>query len=510
MSKLNIINNNLQVIEMNSSVEQPRLISNDWKVLKTLSNISTDGNDTTVWAKCNASYFIMSGGEQGQIIGRNQGIKSNLSIVDDAPNQGSKPLYEMVVTTSQQMVTGLFGSGDYRGNQYIGCGVGAVLIKDGQKVYQPSEALGLNNSSKDRVYTYTLFGQLSNNNFIMVGCTNYSPSGVTDVLMNVYNIKQLVQLDGGGSTQLNLNGKIQFNPDGSQRPIPNAIAFIEGFDKPEPPEPPIPPTTDTYDYCIYPCKGVNISQREQGSFSHKGVNAIDNSQGGKAPVYAPFRCKLLAVNTPLNTANQVYYGSCDENGDPKAVYCADGKMRILTWAGQHDNDISEFVIGKIYNSGELIYHEGDMGFATGDHVHMQVGEGWVTNKYDIGNPSWVLENELKQSELYFLLSGWSEIMQPYGLNGYDFPYTDKRTHKGDTPEPPIPPTPGSCDIWKQEVKRLNGVVDGLMLTNTSLNQQLTQALIDKGDAEAKYIAVRKTLDEVVSIATATQNITNTI
>ena len=473
MSKLNKINNNLIMVEMGSD-ELPFLLSNDYKVVKTLSQITTDGTDTLVMSKCNASYFInnSSSSEYGQILGRNQGIKSDLSRINQKPNQNGD-LYNYVITEDLNSHIGLFNSWDYTANNPVGLGVAIVLINDGNDVNNPSTSLGLDSSSINRVYSYSFFGQLTNGNYVMGACNNYSPNTARAEFKKKYSFKNLVSLDGGGSTQVNVDGRIVFNPDGSERRIPNALCFIKGMN------PPVPPTpTDKIEYAIWHTEEMNITQGEGGSYSHyPNVPAIDNAQGtGESPAYAPFTMKVIGGINTYDRGYQVYYGSCDESGNPAKVRCADGTDRILTVCYIHSYDSKWGTMGTIYKTGEQCYSQGSSGQSTGPHIHSEVAEGWQTERVETGGPSYVLKNAISHLKVFHRLQGFTKVIND---NGYDFKEVSSRST--DEPEPPVPPTPDpECaklvKELREEIKRLNNVNDELTLENVRLNYDITELI----------------------------------
>lgn len=60
------------------------------------------------------------------------------------------------------------------------------------------------------------------------------------------------------------------------------------------------------------------------------------------------------------------------------VHFADGTIDYLSLICYHDNDISNnnyFTIGTIKNQGEIFFHTGTGGSASGDHVHIETGKG---------------------------------------------------------------------------------------------------------------------------------------
>ena len=147
---------------------------------------------------------------------------------------------------------------------------------------------------------------------------------------------------------------------------------------------------------LFPMKNVSVSQRAFSTGSHKNLQAIDiNGEGtriehGRAPSYVKVLAVLEKSKTGFN--NTVLYGTCDASGAKKAVLCADNIERILTFAFTHDNNISDIKVGQIFKQGEVCYQEGTTGQATGNHIHVEIGEGWQYKKYKDINGNWCLKN----------------------------------------------------------------------------------------------------------------------
>ena len=184
---------------------------------------------------------------------------------------------------------------------------------------------------------------------------------------------------------------------------------------------------NTIQLAMFPMKNVSISQRCNSNYSHKYLEAIDaNGEGtGKEYGRAPTRVKVLAVLKKETTGfnNTVLFGTCDENGNEAKVRCADGKDRILTFAFTHDDNIDDMVVGAIYQQFDVCYMEGTKGDATGNHIHIEVGEGWQYKKRKDSHGNWCLLNLICPEDIFFLKEGYHTVTN-YGLNGYSFPVVD--------------------------------------------------------------------------------------
>ena len=93
--------------------------------------------------------------------------------------------------------------------------------------------------------------------------------------------------------------------------------------------------------------------------------------------------------------------------------------------------------GQIFASGVKCYKEGTKGLSTGNHVHLEVTEGWQTKKsyqngqFLLNNISDVIKN------VFYQLEGFN---YEKNLNGYTFKKVTSRTVKNSN-NPPTPPIP---------------------------------------------------------------------
>lgn len=178
------------------------------------------------------------------------------------------------------------------------------------------------------------------------------------------------------------------------------------------------------EYAIFPMKTISISNRY--SESHKAWD-LTGEDSGIDYWYAPCRVKVLAINPVAGFYNTVLFGSSDTNGNPIPVMCEDGVARVLTFACTHMNSLDKFglEIGKIYQSGERCYCEGMYGNASGNHVHMDVAEGWQYRKEKV-NGQWSLPNLTNIANVFYRLEEWN-VVGHHGMNGYTFKTVQTRT-----------------------------------------------------------------------------------
>lgn len=144
----------------------------------------------------------------------------------------------------------------------------------------------------------------------------------------------------------------------------------------------------------------NLSQSIGGEEGHKGTFAIDlvGLNGNVENFYAPFDGTIKKIYSEGNQQNFVWLES--EN---KIKY-ADGTYDYVTVMTGHDNDISNLYIGKKIKQGEKYYQEGNSGKSTGNHIHLEVGrgkvteEGWIKNKYD----KWQIDNHIRPDKVFYI------------------------------------------------------------------------------------------------------------
>lgn len=115
----------------------------------------------------------------------------------------------------------------------------------------------------------------------------------------------------------------------------------------------------------FPMDMIHITQGENGSYSHMGTLAIDFvGTHTKYPYYAPCDCECIRASNDL----AVWKSDAE-------VMCADGVKRKIFWDCIHEVPLSHGVGTKL-KKGQLMGHTGVGGTATGDHLHLQVMDGW--------------------------------------------------------------------------------------------------------------------------------------
>jgi len=161
-----------------------------------------------------------------------------------------------------------------------------------------------------------------------------------------------------------------------------AMDFLHAYERPADPNQPIRgeqaqywyenlkggSSSSGYQLAEFPMKIINISQGENGQYSHKGTLCIDfiNAPADKFPYYAPCDCTCLAKNT--SDAYLIWRSD-------KQVMCADGEVRYITWSCFHEVG-SPYSVGTKLKKGDLMGHSGIGGNVTGDHAHFNIINGY--------------------------------------------------------------------------------------------------------------------------------------
>ncbi len=156
---------------------------------------------------------------------------------------------------------------------------------------------------------------------------------------------------------------------------------------------------------------LKVSQKANGSYSHKGDKALDLS--GKDQNIDSLKAPFTGIVKKIYTkdANEVWLESVDK------VKYADGTTDYMTILTMHDNDVSNLKVGDIIKQGDIYYSEGTRGNATGNHIHISVGKGkftgtgWYKNEYGV----WCINNQYDVHKALFLLDS-TVILNDGGYN----------------------------------------------------------------------------------------------
>lgn len=157
-----------------------------------------------------------------------------------------------------------------------------------------------------------------------------------------------------------------------------AMIFLASYERPANPDQPQRGTQAEYWFknlkgggsgiqlALFPIDVINITQGENGSYSHKGTLCIDFvGKHDKYPYYAPCDCTCV-----WRGDSSAYLAWTSD----KEVMCADGIIRYITWVCVHEDPLM-YNVGQKLKKGDLMGHTGIGGNVTGDHVHLNVIEG---------------------------------------------------------------------------------------------------------------------------------------
>ena len=180
-------------------------------------------NEGITKAIINCSFF------NGDIVlGRNQG-----DLFNNTHDQSG--FYDMVILKNNSYVLKPMASWDYQFNSDVVAGFSpaAILIQDSADVELISSAI-VDNSKITARNPQTALGYVDNKFiFIVSEGRNSNDTGLTGIELRSYiktlypSIEMLVLLDGGGSSEMIVNGEIvNYLSDGSERAMLNGLAMI--------------------------------------------------------------------------------------------------------------------------------------------------------------------------------------------------------------------------------------------------------------------------------------------
>ncbi len=174
---------------------------------------------------------------------------------------------------------------------------------------------------------------------------------------------------------------------------------------------------------LFPMQYMRITQGINGSYSHKGDNALDiaGKDAGIDPIYMPCKMKLVWKDEKI--------GACLYNS-VKAVHMADGTEDYIHMLTVHDNNISDLPLGNTFPQGYETGDEGTAGNATGNHVHLVFGKGKYSSGYPLVKNSygvWVLPNQLDPRKVFFINGTTVLEDMDYNFQMYYKPFSTKGT-----------------------------------------------------------------------------------
>lgn len=162
---------------------------------------------------------------------------------------------------------------------------------------------------------------------------------------------------------------------------------------------------------IFPMEYIRITQGYNEG-THIDSYAIDNAgkDYGISDVKAPFTGIIKKIYQ--NDANEVWLES------KNIVEYPDGTKDYMNIMFAHDNDISGLFVGKEIKKGEVFYHEGTKGNATGNHCHIECGRGKMTDNgwHKNNNGYWSINNGKKPEECLWI----DDTIKIINTRGYIF------------------------------------------------------------------------------------------
>ena len=160
---------------------------------------------------------------------------------------------------------------------------------------------------------------------------------------------------------------------------------------------------------------LTVTQLPKGDFSHPNL-AMDLAGQDPGVDFWFAKCcdwKCIAGEWGSGT---YFFIPCDSKGNHINIMCADGKQRKVTIALTHS--LKKWVKterGKIYAKNQPMYEEGTKGKATGNHIHLEIAEGYKTTKtYDSKLGVYTMGNELDPTKMFFVLDGYTTVVTTKG------------------------------------------------------------------------------------------------
>ena len=222
----------------------------------------------------NGSFFVdKNTPEKGTVTGRQQG--SNY-VGTPAPDGW----YDVIITKGIEMLVGDFEEWDYT-DALFGISAGTILIAN----YVDVAWISKGGYAMSKVYNYTFIAQIADSRFLLGTSDGYSLSGLRSYLKNLYRIKVLAVVDGGGSTgQYGLDGKVY---RANTRAVPNVIIGLDLLN----PEP-VPVVEGTrkvvnvkssfVDGRGYPTRATRTAAYDTKNFMIQAGDIIEFSHGGES------------------------------------------------------------------------------------------------------------------------------------------------------------------------------------------------------------------------------------
>lgn len=421
----------------------------------------------------NCSYFT-----SGYVCGRNQGDLYN--------NTHDQNYIDVVLLKDNSYKFGNFKSWDYQTNPDVvaGFSVAGVLIKNGVDCTEfskdiPDAASRLTTRSQQTALV--ILKDKTKVAIVSEGRTT-DDNGLTGAELRTFlrtkfaDIEFMCLFDGGGSSEMIVNGKIvnQFQTGAGERPMFNGLAFIEDQSVEVEPE-----------NLMCPFKKMKVTQYDGGEYSHKGSDAWDITDGivgSKAAYYAPVDMECKAVNkTYAFTWWQSLY----------PVKFADGSTDFVTIMFGHDEDINA-TVGMRVGKGVQVGNMGAGGNATGVHCHIEVAKGkftetWKPNEFNV----YCLPNSIKFYDAFYmddveLLSINKDVMAKFKyLDPSKNPYKEDSSVK--------------IEALEAQVKLLNQQLAESKAQVMTLNSRIAQLTADVSTYQSKLDKANAAFNSITNI-----------
>ena len=166
---------------------------------------------------------------------------------------------------------------------------------------------------------------------------------------------------------------------------------------------------------VYGMHHLNITQLPGGDFSHPNMAMDLAGQDAGVDFWFAKCCDWKCIAGEWGSGTY-FFIPCDSKGNHINIMCADGKQRKITIALTHSK--KQYVKterGKIYSKNQPMYEEGTKGKATGNHIHLEIAEGYKTTKYyDSKLGVYTMGNELNPVKMFYVLDGYTKVVNTKG------------------------------------------------------------------------------------------------
>lgn len=171
---------------------------------------------------------------------------------------------------------------------------------------------------------------------------------------------------------------------------------------------------------LFPSEYMRITQGYNEG-THIDSYAIDNAgkDTGISDIYAPFTGIIKRIYQA--DANEVWLESIDK------VEYPDGTIDYMTILFAHADNISDLFVGKKVNKGEIFYKEGTKGNVTGNHCHIECGQGRFQGSgwYKNSSGYYSINNNKKPEECLWI----DNSIKILNDHGYNWKSTEKLSTK---------------------------------------------------------------------------------